>query len=240
MRKWAWSCLALVVLAVAGVYLAADHAARHPDSFIGRCAITATRLTSRISPIVLVRATNVLPCRSLAECRTTAPDTAGDILAPCSHVEPIVVDIVPLQSADLGLQIDIEEAAIRNPQSATTPVFMPYADEGTEQTCLLDFLGCRALVERLFSRAAGTEDVSQIDVPVAETSQQAVTPAVDVDEIVNQLEGVQQPRLYEDPHYHHYPCCPYSGRCPQPYPTRYPVLPRADEPEMNPTQPDNN
>jgi len=51
MRKLVWAGTAMVGLGAAAVYLAADYAAHHPDSWIGRCTTVAGYLGSKCNPL---------------------------------------------------------------------------------------------------------------------------------------------------------------------------------------------
>jgi hypothetical protein len=54
MRKVIYGCAALVVAGAFAAYLAADHAARHPESLVGRCTVTAAQLGARINPFAML------------------------------------------------------------------------------------------------------------------------------------------------------------------------------------------
>src|SRR5206468_3435279 len=47
MRKLVWCGAALLVAGAVAVYVAADYAARHPDSYLGRCAAAAAYIGAR-------------------------------------------------------------------------------------------------------------------------------------------------------------------------------------------------
>jgi hypothetical protein len=53
MRKLVWCGAACAVAAAVAVYLAADYAAKHPDSYLGRCATAAAYLGARSNPFTL-------------------------------------------------------------------------------------------------------------------------------------------------------------------------------------------
>jgi hypothetical protein len=59
MRKLVWCGAALMVGGAVAVFLAANHAAKHPNSYLGRCAATAAYLGFRANPFVL--ATGLVP-----------------------------------------------------------------------------------------------------------------------------------------------------------------------------------
>jgi hypothetical protein len=50
MRKLVWAGTAVVVVYAAAVYLTADYAVRHPDSWIGRCTYIAAYVGSKCNP----------------------------------------------------------------------------------------------------------------------------------------------------------------------------------------------
>lgn len=52
MRKWIWSATALTMFAAVAMYLAAQHAAEHPDSLLARCFRTAGQVGMRCNPLV--------------------------------------------------------------------------------------------------------------------------------------------------------------------------------------------
>jgi hypothetical protein len=53
MRKLVWCGVAVLVAGAVAVYVAADYAARHPDSYLGRCATAAACLGARSNPFTL-------------------------------------------------------------------------------------------------------------------------------------------------------------------------------------------
>lgn len=262
MRNWVWGGFALAVFAGAGVYLAADHSVRHPDSFVGRCAISALKLGSQVGPIVLNRATSAVPWRGLSQRQTTLPDKPVcryyDVpvacMPPADGFEPIVVEVEPVS------QNEYVEPVIFSTASRTvaaTPTLMPYAadegDEPCEGTCVLEWLGCDQSCCQLFSNCmkalrvvTGIEQSVQVEV-IDETDDETVEQpqAPEQPETIpltpEQSSGIEEipyGRMQEDPyHHHHYPCCPYTGRCPQPYPTAYPIIPRAEESNIRQNKP---
>ncbi len=54
MRKLVWCGAAVMVAGAAAVYVAAKHAADHPDSYWGRCAAAAAHLGARCNPFIAV------------------------------------------------------------------------------------------------------------------------------------------------------------------------------------------
>jgi len=236
MQKWVWGCFALAVFGGTGVYLAADHAVRHPDSFVGRCAVSAVKLTSRMTPAMFNHAAGVLPlqrpqttlvdqpaCRVHAESFSCTPCTNG--------FEPIVVEVEP-ESTHVVQTVSF---ATVNRSTANTPMLMPYAAENEEDVDALAWFGCgnhcRQLVNKCLTAwqtiSEGGE-VVQLDESIDQPEEQNGAPLTPDEG--NNVEGIDFPQQVRDPHYHdHHGYCPYSGRCPQPYHTRYPIIPRADE-----------
>lgn len=54
MRKWIWCATGLMVFSCAAMYLAAQHAAKHPDSFVASCFRGASMIGMRCNPLVVV------------------------------------------------------------------------------------------------------------------------------------------------------------------------------------------
>jgi hypothetical protein len=50
MRKLFWCCTAAAVVTAGGLFLAADHACRHPDSAVGRCVLTGSEVVMLLNP----------------------------------------------------------------------------------------------------------------------------------------------------------------------------------------------
>jgi hypothetical protein len=57
MRKWVWYGVGMTVACAVGVYVAADYAAKHPDSYVGRCVLTAAHVGMRSNPLVVMEPT---------------------------------------------------------------------------------------------------------------------------------------------------------------------------------------
>lgn len=126
MRKALWGCVAFAVLAATGVYLAAHHAARHPDSFLGRVA-------AAISPHA-----NSTCGRTMTVCAPVQQTTPQVGRGLWSATEPIVVipDDAPEPPAPTPLPptlpvIGFEEESAVPPMPFVDDeeVRMPYADE---------------------------------------------------------------------------------------------------------------
>jgi hypothetical protein len=53
MRKLVWFGAVMIVAAAVAVYMAADYAARHPESYLGRCAAAAVYLGAHSNPVTV-------------------------------------------------------------------------------------------------------------------------------------------------------------------------------------------
>jgi hypothetical protein len=99
MRKLVWCGAACAVAAAVAVYLAADYAAKHPDSYLGRCATAAAYLGAQSNPFTLAGtmigqqgATTAARVGAGAVCGVLGCDGAGDDMAeiqkPAEACEP--------------------------------------------------------------------------------------------------------------------------------------------------------
>ncbi len=249
MRKWIWGFTALVVFAAAGVYLAADYAAKHPDSLLAQMS---AHLVSKTSPVAAI--TRTVHDRVLlrdgedriAKIKRTVEWTPIDRLVDL--VEPIVVEAQPQPDDDAEeaeIPQEVLECRNRVPERLTTPPDrMPYADNesidseacececqdtcptgGCCECCSWFFDCCKStancwqrFVDFLFHTEADEDDKSawndfeELEMAAVEelTEEEASEPFE-----TEMMEEMEMPLLEEDPHYHHhYPCCPYTGRCP--------------------------
>lgn len=242
MRKWVWGGFALAMFAGAGVYLAADHTFRHPESFVGHCAVSAFKLTMQVNSFVLNRVAGVAPMRGLGERCSTMPDKPvcrqqPPILCmpPADSFEPIVVEVQPVS------RVEYSEPAIYKPASSTTapqnPMLMPYVEDDCDNTGVMSWFGCDlnrcqlvAACFKALSGATGGEETTQVEVVDEEVEEQQPEAQPLAPEEVSGVQDLPYHQMQVDPHHHyHYPCCPYSGRCPQPYHNAYPIIPRADD-----------
>jgi hypothetical protein len=139
MRNWIWSGTAMVALVAVGMFLGAQHAARYPNSLVGRCARAVFNIVDS-APEQPEPQTNAL----VAEV-STLPQV-GSINIPGPVVEPIVVSttedepplVTPRLSPEIVAAIERlrgEEESEAPPRSFDAPgqtLRMPYADESTE------------------------------------------------------------------------------------------------------------
>jgi hypothetical protein len=142
MRNYLLSGTLLVVLVGAGLYVAAQHAARFPHSFVGRCAMTIYHMWDPL----LAPADDTPPRPALAQAverkaplRVQAPPSAEPI-------EPIVVEpteeepplALPRLSPEIAAAIERlrgEEESEAPPKAFDSPgpiLHMPYANEDTD------------------------------------------------------------------------------------------------------------
>jgi hypothetical protein len=114
MRKIVLAAVAVVVVGTAAMYLAADHAARNPDSWFGRCIYVAGYIGSRCNPfagIGAAAARRALPAQAPPVCQAAEkPNTempkppaqaeAEEVSEPI-QVEPQPGFIVPLDPDEI-------------------------------------------------------------------------------------------------------------------------------------------
>jgi len=158
MRKLVWTGTAVVVLGAAAVYLAADYAAHHPDSWFGRCTAAAGYLGSKCNPLAGLSAAVAHSTPSgeavevCAAVQVRKPDNVPD--APDGEVnEPIKIEpqpgfVMPLDPADFPQTVPASEetaepgfgpgeeseppsgfAAPAHEDEASTPSAMPYVED---------------------------------------------------------------------------------------------------------------
>lgn len=248
MRKWFWTGEAFVALAMAGTYMAADHAVRYPDSFLGRCAHTFRNLAP-----VFGAGQDTKPATTVAQQPACKPAPAPEPEA----FEPLNVETwEPAEITLPGLTLppplpSFEESDAPIPamplaveDENMTGRCMPYADQDEEE---LDFEVRTDLPEH---DGVDLSRRAQPDTPmniwrwiwpwhVPETMPQSQTPVPDTTVPVEESEALPDlPGLREDPHHdYHYPSCPYTGngRCPLPPPRYVPPMP-----PVGPPSPPNN
>src|SRR5437016_924072 len=106
MRKYIWGGTAVVMLGAVAVYLAADYAGRHPDSWLGRCAETAGYIGMRCNPFASLSGA-ATPLADKPCCRPDAeacaepedvecqPEAAPETVAPVADEasEPIQIEL---------------------------------------------------------------------------------------------------------------------------------------------------
>lgn len=90
MRKLIWCGTLMVLLVGASLFVAAQHAARHPDSFVGRCAMTIYHICDPLA----------------ATC--SAPKPAGDVAQAAPQPVPHAVPVKPTPRAEVVEPIMVE------------------------------------------------------------------------------------------------------------------------------------
>lgn len=129
MRKIICLGVALGALAGTGVFVAARHAAKHPDSFLARCVSFAGLVGSRCNPLgqTTTVANRPVPCceeEPAAEVR----EAARPLNATREVIEPILVEPVDPGLVPLRPETQKPESGSIAVVDARVP-FMPYADE---------------------------------------------------------------------------------------------------------------
>jgi hypothetical protein len=139
MRNLIWSGTALVLLAGAGMFVAGQHAVRHPDSFLGRCATTLYHMCDA----ALVPPGAPKTAEDLAQAPLEPPTMSRSVPAP-EVMETIVVEETdsepppgsPRLSPEVAAAIErlrSEEESEAPPRAFDGPVlYMPYADEDVQ------------------------------------------------------------------------------------------------------------
>lgn len=140
MRSLVWWSTAAVLLMVGTLLVASQHAARHPDSFVGRCAMAIYHVWD---PQIIVRG-EVRPSQqvALAVMRT---DPSGPTAPAAEPIEPIVVvptdQEPPLAVPRLSPEVAAAIERLRSEEESETPpvpfdipraLRMPEADEEVE------------------------------------------------------------------------------------------------------------
>jgi hypothetical protein len=139
MRNLIWSSAALVLVLGAGLFMAARHAARHPDSAVARLSMTVYRLCDALlAPRMATK-----PAEEVAQATQATPITPTLSDPATEPVEPIIIEPtdqepplgIPRLSPEVAAAIErlrSEEESEDPPQPFDGPGFaprMPYADE---------------------------------------------------------------------------------------------------------------
>jgi hypothetical protein len=141
MRNYLWSGT-LVLLVGVGLYVAAQHAARYPHSFVGRCAMTIYHMWDPL----LAPADDDPPHPSLAQADPSKSPPRVQAPPSAEPIEPIVVEptdqepplALPRLSPEIAAAIERlrgEEESEAPPKAFDSPgriLRMPYADEGMD------------------------------------------------------------------------------------------------------------
>jgi hypothetical protein len=260
MRKWIWGGTALVVFAAVGVYLAANYAATHPDSWLGRSANLAQFVSQRCSPLLAIGRAPATQAKVIQPAADN-PEDAGQVVdgMPQAVEQPEVIvvgepagrfndNLEPVPEADKSVPPPPRCPEIDH----LTPDFMPYADDDREPPqadCCKDC--CSGWFFAWFSGRTGCAKGGECAKSCG-IVQFCLDQLADCLRSLQGLNGEAQegfdgasgeegqemtdafdqyglPRCQEDPyHQHHYPSCPYTGRCPYPYGASYPQSPRPD------------
>ena len=184
MRRVVWLGVVLIVASAGAVYMAADYAARHPNSYLGRCAAAAVYISARSNPVTVAadmvrgeRAHLVGRAGAGVACGALAADCGnGAVVAkpipgaedPCEEpeaAEPAEVD-EPIQPQ--GFQQDEQEPNTGIPQwenGQTLPVVptqteepMPVSEHGVEPMSEFDPAVFNRAVEDEKPMENGTEE----------------------------------------------------------------------------------
>jgi hypothetical protein len=143
MRNLIVSGTAMVLVIGACFFVAAQHAARHPDSFVGRCAMTIFHMWE---PLMVPQ--EEAPELKIAQApqESPSPTVAAKIMPPQDIIEPIAVEPTeqepPLDFPRLSPEVAAAIERLRSDEESEPPpqVFeglratlrMPYADGETE------------------------------------------------------------------------------------------------------------
>jgi hypothetical protein len=121
MRKSVWAGTALVVLGAVAVYLISEHAAHHPESWLGRCTLAVAEAGSQCNPFNTVhvavangRSEENCPARPTPEVTCVLPPVAA-VLAD-EAIEPIKIE--PQPAVDLPPEDEMPSTV---PASEETP-----------------------------------------------------------------------------------------------------------------------
>jgi hypothetical protein len=226
MGKWILGGIALTVCSAVGVYFAACHAIDQPGSLVSCCTSVASQV---------IQATTSGTVAGAVASAVVDPLTPLDV--PSESFEPIVIEdteeqgglenpshgLVPVARGVLHRFLTAGTPEIAAPESVTilegvkTQDFMPYADENATTSeddeccegCWLQSLVSELLEELAEVLTQGSPEV-QTEEPASDETQENPSSEESAD-------PSSLPNMQEDPYYHHhYPSCPYTGRCPYP------------------------
>jgi hypothetical protein len=221
MRKLFWYSVAAAVLAAVGVYVAADYAARNPQSAVARGVVVAYDAGVCHGPLAAVSAAAVertyeqiqhtradpqiaphaMPESEPGQDLALTPRTLGRIVIQAEE-EPVPFDgerLCPIPAERGGA---IEEAEVVSTPTCLddvqVPAYMPYADEGMPEVSKAVFDTFWGLIRTGAPR--GGEDGAPPDC------------RVDPNDVYH-YPGCPSTHSYQHP-----PCCPYTGKsvCPCP------------------------
>jgi hypothetical protein len=145
MRKVVWSGVAMVILACGGAFMGAQHAARYPNSFVGRCAMRVYRLWDPLiaAPADSRQAKVLLPSGQTQTANVPAPIKSVPlpevvetiIIHPTEEEPPLALPrLAPEVIAAIErMRSEEESEAPPQPFDGRGPLHrMPYADEDIE------------------------------------------------------------------------------------------------------------
>jgi hypothetical protein len=115
MRKLVWCGAALMVGCAVAVYMAADYATKHPDSYLGRCAAAAASLGARGNPFALAASMVNPPSGHFAP-----PAGAGVACGAMGHdvaLEEQAAEVKPAEACEPEERVEMQE-----PEEAAEPV----------------------------------------------------------------------------------------------------------------------
>ncbi len=122
MRTLIWGLTVLMVVGAGVIYLAASHAARHPESFVGRYATAAEFVARRCNPVAVIQhllqpSREVAPAACRQPIREEAPDQEPRLateepptilIDAIEEIEPIEVSVP--QPHQMVIQVEAEES----------------------------------------------------------------------------------------------------------------------------------
>jgi hypothetical protein len=216
MRKVFWCCAALAVSMAAALYLVTERA-NSSARVISRAVVTAGGLRSTLHSVTAGGAEESAPAASNAmgaqvvavpskgyivvDGNGEASATPQGVFEPGQRFDPTTIDLAALPGG--GEEHKVAPPVMPACDDPNDAPPMPYADEEAKAEAEGDLSG---FWQRIFGVAGGAETAPG-------GSEDAEQPA-----------GCMEPAS----HYHHCPCCPYSGKpC-------YPCTPSAPEPTKKP------
>ncbi len=251
MRTLIWSSTAVVLLVTGALFTIARHAARQPDSLVGRCALAAYHVWD---PTPLRCEAPVQQAAIVPQTPAPAQLPVGKFTPDLEAVEPIVVEATeqepPLAFPRLSPEIAAALERLRGEEESEAP---PQPFDGSTVAPRMPYADEEAAVESLPYPDVATEDDSETDTDLPGTTGFFFLPPAFwqkvCDHVMDSLgrttdatPGDEEPAdegtgeddsvdLNELVPYHHYHenSCPYSGACPSGsyYRTMQPIAPAA-------------
>jgi hypothetical protein len=240
MRTLIWSGAAAALTAVTFTLLAFDYARRHPESRLGRCAVQASRVAARCSPVGLL--SRWLCQRAESAARAGKPVTVSvretsraDRPSPPAAASGPVPEVIDLTEYRVQIQQEIEGC---QPEECQSPMLLSppvQAEIGSGLTSVLvspSVLGAEE-VEPM-PACCDEEPESPEKLPTDQTvddaelieilrsllhdaaGQPVGEAATDPEEVAadapEEMDDGMAPDMQEDPDYHqHYPSCPHMN-----------------------------